>query len=101
MADKRPTGKQNPTPDTLRRWANEGGPPVGGRPRPKRPRDPAQLAKLMIDIASGEVADKAPAPDTPATEFARQGGLKGGRARADKLSPERRAEIARRAAEKR
>jgi hypothetical protein len=28
----------------------------------KRPRDPAQLAKLMIDIASGEVEDRAPAP---------------------------------------
>jgi hypothetical protein len=26
--------------------------------RPKRPRDPAQLAKLMIDIASGEVEDR-------------------------------------------
>jgi hypothetical protein len=28
--------------------------------RPKRPRDPAQLAKLMIDIASGEIEDRAP-----------------------------------------
>jgi hypothetical protein len=28
--------------------------------RPKRPRDPAQLAKLMIDIASGEVEDRPP-----------------------------------------
>jgi len=27
---------------------------------PKRPRDPAQLAKLMIDIASGEVEDREP-----------------------------------------
>ena len=50
--------------------------------RPKRPRDPAQLAKLMIDIASGEVEDKTPAPDSAASEFARQAGLKGGRARA-------------------
>ncbi len=69
--------------------------------RPKRPRDPAQLAKLMIDIASGEVEDTKFAPDTPASEFARQGGLKGGRARANKLSPERRAEIAKAAAQKR
>jgi hypothetical protein len=69
--------------------------------RLKRPRDPAQLAKLMIDIASGEVEDREPAAETPATEFARQGGLKGGRARADKLSPERRAEIAKAAAQKR
>jgi hypothetical protein len=29
----------------------------------KRPRDPAQLAKLMIDIASGEVEDRAPTPN--------------------------------------
>jgi hypothetical protein len=29
-------------------------------PRRKRPRDPAQLAKLMIDIASGEVEDRKP-----------------------------------------
>lgn len=27
---------------------------------PKRPRDRAQLAKLMIDIASGEVEDRTP-----------------------------------------
>ena len=26
----------------------------------KRPRDPAQLAKLMIDIASGETEDQSP-----------------------------------------
>jgi hypothetical protein len=26
----------------------------------KRPRDPAQLAKLMIDIASGEKPDREP-----------------------------------------
>jgi hypothetical protein len=37
----------------------------------------------MIDIASGEVEDQAPTPSTPASEFARQGGLKRGRARAD------------------
>jgi hypothetical protein len=28
--------------------------------RRKRPRDPARLAKLMIDIASGEVEDHEP-----------------------------------------
>jgi hypothetical protein len=25
---------------------------------PKRPRDPAQLAKLLVDIAAGEVEDR-------------------------------------------
>lgn len=61
--------------------------------RKRHHRDPAQLAKLMIDIASGEVDDPAPPPETPAREFARQGGLKSGRARANK-PPERRAEMA-------
>ena len=28
--------------------------------RPNRPRDPAQLAKLMVDIATGEMEDRAP-----------------------------------------
>jgi hypothetical protein len=46
----------------------------------KRPRDPAQLAKLMIDIASGEVEDRAPSPstegkDAAAVELGRKGGL--------------------------
>jgi hypothetical protein len=66
----------------------------------KRPRDPAQLAKLVVDIATGQVED-GDKPQTAAQEFARQGGLKGGKARADKLSPERRAEIAKAAAQKR
>jgi hypothetical protein len=72
----------------------------------KRPRDPAQLAKLMIDIASGEVEDRKPAPslegkDAAAVSLGRRGGLKGGRARAAKMPPERRAEIARKAAKAR
>jgi hypothetical protein len=94
MADKRPTGKRNPTPDTLRRWDNEGGAPSGGRSRPKRPRDPAQLAKLMIDIASGEVEDRPTVENTRG----RAGGLKGGAARAKSLDRQRRQEIARKAA---
>jgi hypothetical protein len=39
---------------------NAGTSDVANSPR-KRPRDPAQLAKLMIDIASGEVEDRPPA----------------------------------------
>ena len=68
---------------------------------PKRPRDPNQLAKLIVDIASGAVIDDRPEPPTPAQEFARSGGLKGGDARAKALSPEQRREIARKAAAKR
>jgi hypothetical protein len=75
--------------------------------RLKRPRDPAQLAKLMIDIASGEVEDRAtepavdPGKDPAAVSLGRRGGLKGGKARADKLSPEQRSRIARKAAKAR
>jgi hypothetical protein len=61
----------------------------------KRPRDPAQLAKLMIDIASGELEDReAESPsdkDPAAVSLGRRGGLKGGVARAAKMAPERRA----------
>lgn len=74
--------------------------------RRKRPRDPAQLAKLMIDIASGEVEDCEPEPplegkDAAAVSLGRRGGLKGGKARAAKMTPERRAEIAKNAAKAR
>jgi hypothetical protein len=65
---------------------------------PKRPRDPAQLAKLVVDIATGAVADAPPAELTPAQQFAREGGKTGGPARARTLSPERRSEIAKLAA---
>jgi hypothetical protein len=68
---------------------------------PKRPRDPNQLAKFIIDLVTGEATEEKPTPPTPAQEFARSGGLKGGAARRDALSPERRAEIARKAAAKR
>jgi hypothetical protein len=67
--------------------------------KPKRPRDPAQLAKLVVDIATGEVEDAEPErPLTDAQRFARQGGAKGGRARAEKLAPDERSRIARKAA---
>jgi hypothetical protein len=70
-------------------------------PPPKRPRDSNQLAKMIVDLASGEIEEERPAAPTPAQEFARSGGLRGGKARADALTSERRAEIAKKAAAKR
>jgi hypothetical protein len=72
----------------------------------KRPRDPAQLAKLMIDIASGEIEDREPTSglgekNAAAVELGRKGGLKGGKARAANLSSEQRSAIAKNAASKR
>ncbi len=63
-----------------------------------RPRDPLALAKLIGDIATGQVVDVIDDGKNPAAvELGRLGGLKGGKARADRLSPERRTEIARKA----
>jgi hypothetical protein len=69
--------------------------------RPKRPTDPNQLGKLIVELSTGEASEPVLAPDSPATEFARSGGLKGGAARAATLPPGRRKEIARLAAESR
>ena len=63
----------------------------------KRPRDISQRAKLIVDIAAGAVEDKEPEL-TDTQKFARAGGLKGGKARAAKLSAKRRSEIAKKAA---
>jgi hypothetical protein len=73
------------------------------RKRRKRPRDANQLAKSIVDIATGEVEDHEPTPeeqgkDPAAVSLGRRGGLKGGKARAEKLSAKKRAAIARRAA---
>jgi hypothetical protein len=77
------------------------------RLRKPRPRDPNQLAKLVVDITTGAVEDQAePNPedagkDPAAVSLGWRGGLKGGKARAAAMTPERRAEIARKAAAKR
>lgn len=60
-----------------------------------RPRDPAQLAKLIVDIATGEVEDRIDDGRDPA---AAELGRKGGKARAANLSKKQRAEIAQKAA---
>jgi len=66
----------------------------------KRPRDPNQLAKLVFDIASGEVEDTvSESKRNPSPK--RKGGIKGGKARAKSLTPAERADIARLAAEAR
>jgi hypothetical protein len=67
---------------------------------PKRPRDPNQLARLIVDIAVGEKEDLTSAKKRKPSPK-RSGGLKGGRARANHLSSEQRQEIARLAAKAR
>lgn len=66
--------------------------------RLKRPRDPVSLAKLIGDIATGQVADEATdGRSSVAVESGRSGGL----VRARKLSASERSAIARQAAKAR
>lgn len=72
--------------------------------RLRRPRDPNELAKLVTDIATGERDDRVlteDGRDLAAVLLGRRGGLRGGRARAEALTPSERAAIARRAAQAR
>lgn len=70
----------------------------------KRPRDINQLAKFIVDLSTGNpitedispIAEKEKNP--AAVSLGRLGGLKGGKARAAKLSPAERSEIAKKAA---
>jgi hypothetical protein len=65
-----------------------------------RPRDPNQLAKLIVDIATGDAEDAvSEAKRNPSKR--RAGGLKGGPARAKKLTPDERSKVASTAAKAR
>lgn len=74
---------------------------------PKRSRNPRDLNSLAASIV-GEATDESPAPDSEEPEkdpaavaLGRRGGLKGGKARAAKMSAEERRESARKAAQAR
>lgn len=71
--------------------------------KPNRPRDVNERAKLIMDIATGEIEDENPDSNKnpAAVELGRLGGLKGGKARAKKLSAKQRKEITKKAAAKR
>ena len=79
----------------------------------KRPRDVNLLAKSVVDELTGETSEEEPteqeAPQEPTPEersaaaamLGSLGGKKGGKARMEKLSPEQRKELARKAAQAR
>ncbi len=70
--------------------------------RKKRPTDLNQLAKSLVDDATGNAPDDADSGKNPAAvALGRLGGKKGGPARAKKLSKKRRSQIAKRAAQAR
>jgi hypothetical protein len=97
---KRPKGKKDEKPfsgDFLENPGSAGEMHFPYEERKKRPRDAAQLAMLVVDIATGEVEDREPTPeeqgkDPAAVSLGRRGGLKGGKARAERMSAERRAQ---------
>lgn len=66
--------------------------------KPKRPRDANQLAKFIVDVATGDTDDGEYKPDTSGQ---RKGGLKGGKARASILKEKERSVISEKAAKAR
>ena len=71
---------------------------------PKRPRDLNVLAKTIVEIATEGEPETPPEEDTRnphAVALGRLGGAKGGKARAEKLTSERKKEIAKKAAKAR
>jgi hypothetical protein len=69
----------------------------------KRPADVIGAAVMVARIATGEIRDEVAesGKDPAAVNLGRRGGLKGGKARAAKMSPEKRSAIARKAAKSR
>jgi hypothetical protein len=68
----------------------------------KRPRDINQLARLIVNMATGDAPpDLDDGKNPAAVALGRLGGLKGGIARKRALSAKKRREIARKAARKR
>ena len=72
--------------------------------KPKRPRDINERAKLIVAVVTGdkELPEKQPSNKNPhAVALGKLGGIKGGKARSENLSDERKKEIARNAAKAR
>jgi hypothetical protein len=69
----------------------------------KRPRDVNELASSIVDEATGEAPKLDPdeGKDPAAVALGRRGGLKGGKARAAKMTAKQRSASARRAAKAR
>jgi hypothetical protein len=67
----------------------------------KKVADISQLARSIVEQATGELLTPLKEKNPAAVSLGRLGGLKGGKARAEKLSAKRRREIAQKAAIKR
>jgi hypothetical protein len=67
----------------------------------KKSQDENQIAHRIMSQTTGTEEEKKPEKNPAAVSLGRLGGLKGGKARAEKLSPKRRKEIAQKAAKAR
>ncbi|MBN4046607.1 RNA-binding protein [bacterium AH-315-P15] len=67
----------------------------------KRPKDVVGNAVHVMELATGQIEEEASKPKDGKNKAAQELGRKGGKARASKLTPEKRQEIARKAAKKR
>jgi hypothetical protein len=66
--------------------------------RTRRPKDTSRIDKFVVNLTTG---DPVPEKNPAAVALGRLGGLKGGKARAESLSPKRRKQIAKHAAQAR
>ena len=66
--------------------------------RPKRSRDPNQLGKLIVDLATGQAENPKDTRNRAAVALGALGAKKGGKARAAKLTSAQRKAIAKKAA---
>ena len=74
----------------------------GMQKHPKRPRDPNQLGKLIVDLSVGEADDSKNMPNDSGKDPAAMAlGKKGGKARDKALSKKRKSQIAKKAAKAR
>jgi len=77
-------------------WDNE------AVPNKKPPKDPNALAKYIVDVATGDAEKiEPPVKNAHAQALSKLGASKGGQARKKSLTPERRSEIAQKAAQSR
>jgi hypothetical protein len=67
----------------------------------KRPADANRRAFQIVQEAIGEAPDEDEGKNPAAVALGRLGGLKGGKSRAEKMTPEERSEAARKAAQAR
>jgi hypothetical protein len=65
---------------------------------PKRSKKPADLNRLAAAIVGEATDETVPKAESPEAHAGRAGGRKGGKVRAEQMTPEQRSEAARRAA---